>query len=329
MRRHRKILTLGCCLAVVAGVSISLPAQAYAAKAQAIGPPTNVRLIPLHTAVSVSWTAPNNTTGQQIDGYIVAATHRNATTATCDADATTSCVVSPLVNGKNYHISVVAARALRDHGAIVGWIPIGRPSRKIAVKPTTAQNCSYFGSFANLQGCDLSNAKLSGLVLTDADMAGVNLTNANLNGTNLAVVDLQNAILTGTNLSQAFFNQTVLTGDNLSGANLHAADFNETDMSGLDVSGADLSGSILISGNLYGTNLTNANLTGASVGYSTLINANLSGVNWTNGSNGQDNFTGADFSGATLTGVSWNASTCPDGTNSSSYSPQTCVGHGI
>jgi uncharacterized protein YjbI with pentapeptide repeats len=329
MRRHRKILTLGCCLAVAAGVSIRLPAQAFAAKAQAIGPPTNVRVIPLHTAVSVSWTAPNNTTGQQIDGYIVTATHGYATTVTCDANGTTSCVVAPLVNGENFHISVVAARALRGDGGLYGWIPIGKPSRKITVKPTTAQNCSYFGYFANLQGCDLSNANLSGLVLTDADMAGVNLTNANLNGTNLAVVDLQSATLTGTNLSQAFFNRTVLTGDNLSGAKLHAADFYETDMSGLDVSGADLSGSSLISGHLNGTNLTNANLTGASLGSSTLTNANLSGANLTNGTLGQDNLTGANFSGATLTGVTWNASTCPDGTNSSTYSPQTCVGHGI
>lgn len=329
MRSRRKILAVGGCLVATAAVSISLAAPAYAWKSQLIGPPTNVQLIPLHTAVSVSWTPPINTTGQQIDGYIVTATHRDATTVTCDADGTTSCPVYPLANGKNYRISVVAARALHGDGGIYGWMPIGEPSRKITVKPTAVQNCSYFGYFANLQGCDLSHADLTGIALFNADMAGVNLTNANLNGTNLALVDLQNAILTGTNLSQAFFNQTVLTGDNLSGVNLHAADFNETDMSGLDVSGADLSGSGLISGNLNGTNLTDANLTGASVGYSTLTNANLTGANLTNGSFGQDNFTGAEFSGATLTGVFWNASTCPDGTNSSNYSPQTCVGHGI
>ena len=161
MRSHRKILAVGGCLVATAAVSISLAAPAYAWKSQLIPPPTNVQLIPLHTAVSVSWTPPINTTGQQIDGYIVTATHRDATTVTCDADGTTSCPVYPLANGKNYRISVVAARALHGDGGIYGWIPIGKPSSKISVQPTAVQNCSYFGYFANLQGCDLSRTDLS------------------------------------------------------------------------------------------------------------------------------------------------------------------------
>jgi hypothetical protein len=54
-------------------------------KPKSIGPPTNVKLIPLHTAVSVSWTAPDDPSGQPIEGYIVTATHRKATTVSCDA----------------------------------------------------------------------------------------------------------------------------------------------------------------------------------------------------------------------------------------------------
>ncbi len=149
---------------VAVGVFISLPTGAYAAKAQTIGPPTNVRVIPLHTAVSVSWTAPNSTTGQQIDGYIVTAT-RGGSKFTCDAVGTTSCVVSSLVNGENYRLSVAAA-ARAMHG---DWVPIGKPSPRITVKPTAAQNCSYFGNFANLQGCDLTNANLSG-VASECDL---------------------------------------------------------------------------------------------------------------------------------------------------------------
>jgi uncharacterized protein YjbI with pentapeptide repeats len=327
MNRRRRTLTMACALVVAAGVTIGVPGAANAAKV--VIRPTGVQVVPLHTALAVSWTAPANTGGQQIDGYIVTATLRKISSSSCIADNSTSCAVAALVNGDKYSVTVMAAVAIRRAGGIIGWVPIGKRSARVWAIPTSAQNCSYFGNFANLQGCNLSNMNLSNDLLDESDMAGTNLTNANLSNANLAVADLQGATLTGTILSGAFFNATQLTGDNLSGADLHGADFYQTTMSGLDLSSADLSGSIFNSGNLTGTNLTGANLTGASVGGSTLINTMLSDANLTGASFGQDNLTGADFSGAILTGVIWNFSICPDGTNSSSYSPQTCIGHGI
>jgi hypothetical protein len=36
-----------------------------------------------------------------------------------------------------------------------------------------------------------------------------------------------------------------------------------------------------------------------------------------------------NFDGAYTSGDTWSNTMCPDGTNSSSYSPQTCEGHGM
>ena len=67
---------------------------------------------------------------------------------------------------------------------------------------------------------------------------------------------------------------------------------------------------------------------------SKFVNANLSGSDLSGGNLSGDDFTGANLTGAHfhtayLGSVIWSNTTCPDGTNSSSYSPQTCVGHGI
>jgi uncharacterized protein YjbI with pentapeptide repeats len=69
--------------------------------------------------------------------------------------------------------------------------------------------------------------------------------------------------------------------------------------------------------NLTGSNLTKANLSGANLSGANLTNANLTGAN----------LKGANLHTATLTGVIWNNTTCPDGTNSSSNVGKTCVGH--
>jgi len=48
-----------------------------------------------------------------------------------------------------------------------------------------------------------------------------------------------------------------------------------------------------------------------------LTNANLTNAD----------LTGAILTSAIMTGVTWSYTTCQGGTNSSAYSPQTCVGH--
>jgi len=93
------------------------------------------------------------------------------------------------------------------------------------------------------------------------------------------------------------------TGNNYSGANCVAN---------------DLSGAQLFNANFSWSNLSYANLSGAN-----LINANLTGAN----------LTGADLDGATMfnanvSGVTWSNTICPDGSNSSTNTSDTCIGHG-
>ncbi|MEI6454616.1 MAG: pentapeptide repeat-containing protein, partial [Actinomycetes bacterium] len=81
------------------------------------------------------------------------------------------------------------------------------------------------------------------------------------------------------------------------------------------VAGADLRYA-----NLTGARLTSADLTSADLTWS-----NLSTTDFTNA-----NLSNATSTGGTIfTGVIWSTTTCPDGTNSSAYSPQTCFNHGI
>ena len=94
--------------------------------------------------------------------------------------------------------------------------------------------------------------------------------------------------------------------------------------------GCNLTGADLSNRNLMYTDFELANLT-----YVNLSNDNLSNTRFSVANLSFVNLTGADLTGAlylasaNLTGVIWSDTTCPDGTNSASYSPQTCIGHGI
>ena len=99
----------------------------------------------------------------------------------------------------------------------------------------------------------------------------------------------------------------------LAGCNLH----------GLDLSNAILAGADLSSEtDLSNANLNKANLSGASLSYANLSGANLNRVDLTGA-----NLTGAITTGANFNMVTWSNTTCPDGTNSSASTPETCVGH--
>jgi len=124
---------------------------------------------------------------------------------------------------------------------------------------------------------------------------------AALAGCNLHGLDLSNAILAGADLS---------SGTDLSNANLDRAD-----LSGASLAFANLSFANLSRANLNQADLTGANLTGANLNHADLTDANLTGAN----------LTGANLTNAKLDGVTWNNTTCPDGTNSSASTPQTCA----
>jgi outer membrane protein assembly factor BamB len=84
----------------------------------------------------------------------------------------------------------------------------------------------------------------------------------------------------------------------------------------LTLKNANLSGCYLPGANLSGANATNANLTGTY-----LDGANLSSATLTHA-----NLQRATLTHANLSGVNWNQTTCPDGTNSNADGG-TCTGH--
>ena len=310
---------------LLCGVSIAAGPRANAAT-YTIGPPIDVRVVRLHTALSVSWSPPSG--GGSIDGYIVTANNRVHGGEQCVADGTTNCVVAPLINKTRYGVRVQAAYKEVTDGGAVTWIPIGQESKTVRAAPTTAQDCTYVGTYANLQGCDLSGANLSSQDLDSADLEGTNLTDANLNGANLAVADLTDAVLNGTNLSSTFFNQTNLTGESFAGADLFNATLDNESMTGIDFAGSSAGEITFISVVFDQANLAGAELEDSHFDYSSFTDADFDNVDLTDASMGQDNLSGATFSGATVTGIDWTDTTCPDGTNSDASSPQTCDGHG-
>jgi Pentapeptide repeats (8 copies)/Collagen triple helix repeat (20 copies) len=113
-------------------------------------------------------------------------------------------------------------------------------------------------------------------------------------GTQLNYADLQGALFNGARMSGVYIEHSNLEDANLSGVLLPNATISGTDFSGANLFQADLQDATVV-----GANFTNANLTGA---FDT---------------------------GATLLSITWDNTTCPDGTNSDDYSPDTCVGHGF
>lgn len=312
MSRARGITTVISALTIALGLATGVSASAGAASTRTVRP-SGVEITPIDTALSVIWTGAVGSS--TINGYTVTATGPKHQPVSCVAEnPATSCILSPLVNGQRNEVSLQPGEVTSGPHGTENFTPVGKPARKIRAYPTAAQNCSYIGSFANLQDCDLSNADMSGVLLDGADLAGTNLTKANLNGVNLAEANLQGATLTGINLSAAFFNATNLSDDTLTGLDLAGADFDNTNLAGFDLTGSDLSNAILISGNLDGTDLAKVNLAGGSIDDSTLVSALFTRANLTNGALADDNLTDADFSKAKTTGVNWVNSTCPDGT---------------
>jgi hypothetical protein len=109
--------------------------------------------------------------------------------------------VAGLANGKKYRVRVQAVNSVRA----------GKAARVTGV-PSTVQNCSYIGVWANLQGCDLAGVALKLTNLSDANLTDANLTGADLLGANLTGADLTGADLTDANLEFADLNGVPLVG---------------------------------------------------------------------------------------------------------------------
>ncbi len=106
----------------------------------------------------------------------------------------------------------------------------------------------------------------------------------------------------GTDLSDAVLSGCALVDDVLTGVDLTGANLSEANLRDISLDGADLTDA----------NLTRADLTFANLADSVLAGANLGRAN---------------LDASTLTGVDWDDTICPDGTNSDQESPPTCCGH--
>jgi uncharacterized protein YjbI with pentapeptide repeats len=173
---------------------------------------------------------------------------------------------------------------------------------------------SLVGPGADLSNDGLVNADLHGMNLTGTIFDHSNLTNANLANANLTGASFVGAVVTGANLDGVN-----LAGDNLNG--IVSGDVAGTPASlpagwslrdgfligpGASLRGADLAGQNLAGANLAGIDLTNADLVSTNLSRANLTGSDLTGAN----------LTGASLFRGTLTGVTWSATTCPNGRNS-------------
>jgi uncharacterized protein YjbI with pentapeptide repeats len=142
---------------------------------------------------------------------------------------------------------------------------------------------------ADVRGVDFRGADLRG-----ADFRGAKLRHADLRGARLKGARFDAPPRPGKQANQAPSCAPACQGADLYGANLRGASLVRVNLGYAELAQADLRGADLTGAKMWSTDLLNADLTGANLTY-----ANLAGAN--------TYFT--DFSG-----VTWNATTCPNGT---------------
>ena len=284
----RSALTVG----LAAGLAVGLVGVSGVAGAATHGPkvpgkPTTVSVTPSNTALAVSWGVPTTDGGASISGYTATATSAGLATQTCTTAGALKCVITGIVNpvGKAKNMYKVAVTATNS----VGTGKAGKASGTYT--GTTSQNCSYLGEYANLQGCDLSNANLAGFDLSNSNLVNTILYNANLPGVNFTNSNLSGADVRYDNITMANFYNAYLANADFEGSNLTGANL------GYDnITGATFTNALLTNVSMDGSNLSNANLS----------NADLSGAYLRN-----VNFTGANVTGVTYSG----STTCPNTIN--------------
>jgi uncharacterized protein YjbI with pentapeptide repeats len=172
-------------------------------------------------------------------------------------------------------------------------------------------------------GTKLSFSNFSGASFIDQTLVGVELVNANLSGAHMWGVNMSGAILLGANLSGVDMRQHGHVS-NLSGADLVNANLNGAYMTHVNFSGANLSGAYA---NQKPVNLMYANLSRAHADAINLDGADLQFADLSHADLGLAILRGAQTLRADFRGVTWNATICPDGTNSTLNTPRTCIGH--
>jgi uncharacterized protein YjbI with pentapeptide repeats len=130
----------------------------------------------------------------------------------------------------------------------------------------------------------------------------------------------------GTNFTASNFSAVVLSFGSFRNANFTNSFWAGTQAPNADFTSANFSNAVIEGINILNANFTGANLTGANLsvpdsGMSIIQNTNFTNANFTNA-----NLAGLDFDDSIRTGVIWNNTICPDGTNSDDNS-NSCEGH--
>jgi uncharacterized protein YjbI with pentapeptide repeats len=200
------------------------------------------------------------------------------------------------------------------------------------------------------RGYDLSGADLEGVDLSTARLGGSNFSGANLQGADFGNALFEDANFSGADLSNATWGSAEIRNANLDGANLSGVDmsgFYEGDylhyrfsarnlaacpatlqeyftctqgtifgpyaiVDGVDFSGEDFTDGFFTNASLVGTLLVGTNFSLADLTQVDLTGANL---------------TGANLANATISAV-WSATICPDGVLSDAVG-DTCCGHHV
>lgn len=181
-----------------------------------------------------------------------------------------------------------------------------------------------------------ANGTTYGPTSTAPTGTGSYTVNAGLNNTDYSATPVQGTEYVDTNLSG--YPKLLSGAYNLSGTNLSGAYLGGANLAGASLSPGNFKGVVFVHATLTGANLSGANFSGADFGYADLTGANLSGANFSSANFAHATLNGANLSGsnlrgatglgtASLSGVVWNKTVCPDGTNSNNDGG-TCVGHG-
>lgn len=134
--------------------------------------------------------------------------------------------------------------------------------------------------YANLSGCDVSNASFRECVFVGSKLDGVNFDQADC--TQLRVVHgstMEQATFRGAILDKSNLRSTRLKGCDFTGAKLKGSDLSESDLEGAKLTRIDAPGLLMMKANLCGADLSASNLMGAILQKSNIEGANFAGAN--------------------------------------------------
>jgi len=156
------------------------------------------------------------------------------------------------------------------------------------------------------------------------DAEGVDLTGASFTATQLNDVDLELATLTGATFTNVYGRGTNFGQSTLDSARFVAQAQLRTQFVGASFAYASMRGAVLDKVLFVNADFRGTDLTGATLRCNDFSNARFQGADMTD-ANLTFSYIGRDRP-QNLSGVYWNNTTCPDGTNSDDNGG-TCIGH--